>query len=122
MPRVVTLEELCNEPVGAIFSAYEPCIVSGLYRRGRVLLNGLALAKPGNYAHDFFYHTLLAAPDLNGPHQPDDKQQAFCNINAGGRWGNLDPTELFVLYSPDDLAAMVQFLTGEATVEGETDS
>lgn len=116
MPRVVTLEELCAEPVGAIFSAYEPCIVSGLYRRGRVLRHGAGLTS------DFFYHTLLAAPCLTGNLPAEDKDHTFCDINAGGRWGNLDPTELFVLYSTDDLAAMVQFLTGEVTVEGETDS
>ena len=110
MPRVVTSDELCQEPNGAIFSAYEPCIVAGLFRRGRVLRHGDGLTP------DFFYHTLLASPGLSGPIPVDDKQQAFSSINDGERWGCWDPEELFVLYSPDDLAAMVQVLIGDAVV------
>lgn len=112
MPRVVTLEELCAEPVGVIFSAYEPCVVSGLYRRGQVL-------RHPDGAFDFDYHALLAATHMIADQPADAKNHTFCNIHDGGQWGTLDPTELFVLYSPDDLVDMVQFLTGDVAVAGE---
>lgn len=124
MPKVVTLAELCAEPNGAIFSTFDPNIVAGLYRRGETLRHDQtpdSLAHWGGEFADFFYHTLLAEVDSDKS-RGEPKDSVFRNPRHGGRWGNLDPEELFVVYDPADIYYIIEFLTGTATVKGEKPS
>jgi hypothetical protein len=116
--RVVTFQELCALPSGAIFSAFSPNIVEGLYRRGALLPSGENADYYRGPAADFFYRTLFAEVDHNKVSK-DPKDQQFRPIGSTGRWGNFDPDELFVLYEPDDIRFIVGQLRGAIPAEGE---
>lgn len=116
--KVVSFNELCQEPNGAIFSTYDPCIVECLYRRGRPYLAPESMRDYYGVYSDFLYHDLLAAPDTN-VFSDDLKAQAFRNIEYGSRCGNFDPDELFILYDKQDITKLVGMLTGTTRVEDE---
>lgn len=102
--RVVTLRELCGLPGGTVFSTSADGDVEGLYRRGKVL----AQADPGSDYFDFFYEDLLARP-VNA--RPGGDGGPF-RLGTAARWGNFDPHERFVVYEPDDVARLVDLLSG----------
>lgn len=102
--KVVDLQELCELPIGVIFSSYEPCIVSGLFKREEVIW-----PKAGG-CPDFFFQRLLADPKPETAHATDDKVIEFHDLASGERWGNFDATELFVVYDDEDITAMIKAL------------
>lgn len=114
--RVITFQELCAQPIGAVFSVFVPCMVEGLYRRGRILSHSGEQSLNDYYCgpySDFYYHSLVATPNDSTMGSDDPKKQTFWNIGDGSRWGNLDPGELFVLYEPFDIETIVSLLNGQ---------
>lgn len=93
--RIVNFHEFCGLPDGTVFSYWEPCIVSGLYRRGSVILgvDGLPI--------DFFEATLGAA-SYNG-------EFPVCEL-VESRWGMFDHDQLFLVYEPQDIAVIADGL------------
>lgn len=92
--RIVNFHEFCGLPKGTVFSYWEPCIVSGLYRRGSVI------SYDGG-PRDFFEATLIAA-SWNGEFPVVDLVES--------RWGEFDYDQLFLVYEPQDIAVIVQGL------------
>ncbi len=113
MPKVVGLQELCEQPIGAIFSEFDPDIVRCLFRKGTSLPKEPMDAETqkwyGGRWCDFFYHTLLAEVNHN-KRVKEGEQPIWNDPNMGGRWGNLDPKEQFVLYDDKDIATMISLL------------
>lgn len=108
MPRLVQLNELCALPNGTIFSTSDEWgNVRGLYRKGDTIKMPHA-----SLPQDFLYHDLL--PDSESTDRTEI--MTFPNITDGGRWGNFDPDEYFVVYSEEDVKTLVMMLTtGDAT-------
>lgn len=116
MPRFVGLQELCQQPVGAIFSTSDQSgNVAGLYRRGEARKCDETDVEyyKGEYC-DFYYHDLIPSSDGH-----DTVTADFPDIDDGGRWGNYDPNEVFVLWDESDRRKMAAFILGSAVVEGE---
>lgn len=116
MPKLLKFREFMVLPPGTIFSTSDEFgNVDGLYRKGTSLRSGESTEDYyGPYA-DFFYHDLLPDAKDGDPSKPD----AWGDIGDGGRWGNFDIDELFVVYDQADIAKMVGLMTGTDKVEGE---
>lgn len=111
--KIVTFQELCALPDGVIFSSYEPCIASGLFRREEVIAcssKELIEYYKGTYC-DFYYNDLLPSPNITCIHE-SDLEMKFDKIDSTSRWGRFEPNELFVLYTEKDIKLLVEMLTG----------
>mgnify|MGYP006367546045 FL=1 len=92
--RIVNFHEFCGLPDGTVFSYWEPCIVSGLYRRGSVI-QGV------DGPLDFFEATRVAA-SCGG-------EFPVCEL-VEARWGMFDREQLFLVYEPQDIAVIADGL------------
>ncbi len=117
MPKFAGFPTLCAAPEGTIFSTYTH-EVAGLYRKGKSLPTSPFTADHyGGPWSDFYYHTLLAEPEGH-----DEPPVAFNEPLHGGRWGNLDPEEKFIIYDAEDVRKMQTLLqppTPACTCEGK---
>jgi hypothetical protein len=106
--QIVTVQALVDFPPGTVFSGYEPCIVSGLYRLDpSEQLRG----EPGARYVDFFYTNLLADCTEAANGRADALDAGGLELaDGGGRWGNFDPDELFIVYEPADLLKLIGIL------------
>lgn len=113
MPKLHTFREFTALEPGAIFSTSDEFgNVGGLFRKGTSLAAGPDTQDYYGPWADFFYHDLL-------PDAKDGDAKTWPDIQDGGRWGNFDPKELFVVYDARDIDTLVGMLTGRLTVEGE---
>lgn len=92
--RIVGFEEFCSLPEGTVFSYWEPCITSGLYRRGEVI------SFDGGPRD--FYEASLKAESYNG-------EQPVVDLGES-RWGLFDYDQKFVVYDRDDIAVIAEGL------------
>jgi hypothetical protein len=92
--KIVEFEEFCRLPEGTVFSYWEPCISSGLYRRGAVI------SFDGGPRD--FYETSLKAESYNGEPPVVDLVES--------RWGLFDYDQKFVVYDKDDIAVIAEGL------------
>lgn len=106
MPKLHTFREFTALPPGAIFSTSDQFgNVRGLFRKGTSRASAPETEDHYGPWADFYYHDLLPdATDGDATNWPD--------IHDGGRWGNFDPEELFVVYDGTDVAKLVGMLTG----------
>ncbi len=88
--RIVNFHEFCGLPDGTVFSYWEPCIVSGLYRRGSVI--------SGDVGPIDFFEASLIAVSWNG-------EFPVCDL-VESRWGMFDHDQLFLVYEPQDIAVI----------------
>lgn len=92
--RIVGFDEFCSLPEGTVFSYWEPCVTTGLYRRGSVI------SDEGG-PRDFFKAS-LRAESYNGEHPIVDLIES--------RWGDFDYDQQFAIYDRDDIALIAQGL------------
>ncbi len=105
--RVCKLQEMLRQPVGTIFSAFDPMIVSGLFRKEE------SIADRNGKLIDFFHRSLLAEPAPLVKQSDDDTKVEFTPLGrANGRWANYDNEELFIVYEESDLVALRSAITG----------
>jgi hypothetical protein len=92
--RIVGFEEFCSLPEGTVFSYWEPCQASGLYRRGEVIsFDG---------APRDFYEASLKAKSCNGEPPVVDLIES--------RWGLFEYEQQFLVYDKDDIAVIAEGL------------
>ena len=111
MPKLVGLQELCASPEGTIFADSDQYgNVRGLYRlvdASRIPSYGSkeerekSVAYYGGEFSDFRYQDLR--PDMR-------EDGTFPDITDVSRWGMFDPDAKFVVYSKDDVRALVEVL------------
>ena len=92
--RIVGFDEFCSLPDGTVFSYWEPCIASGLYRRGEVI-------SVDGGPKDFF-EASLTAESYNGEPPVVDLIES--------RWGMFDYDQQFVAYDKDDIDVIAEGL------------
>lgn len=93
--KIVSFTELCALPDGTIFSYWEPCIASGLFRRGSVIFD--ADGKPID-----FFEASLTPESYNG----DDPVVELVE----GRWGLFEHDMQFVLIESEDISVIAEGL------------
>jgi hypothetical protein len=92
--QIVGFEEFCGLPEGTVFSYWEPCLTSGLYRRGKVIsFDG----EPQD-----FYEASLKAESYNGEFPDVDLTES--------RWGLYEYDQQFVVYDQDDIQVIARGL------------
>ena len=92
--RIVGFEEFCSLPEGTVFSYWEPCQASGLYRRGEVI------SFDGGPRD--FYEASLKAESYNG------EPPVVGLIES--RWGLFEYDQQFLVYDKDDIAVIAEGL------------
>ena len=93
--KIVGFYEFCSLPAGTVFSYYEPCVITGLYRKGDTI------------AHDAdgpsdFWESSIQAECINGDHPTVDDIES--------RWALYDRDAEFAVYEPEDIAKMKEML------------
>jgi hypothetical protein len=117
--KIVGLQELCASPSGTIFSAFDSNTVSGLYQFDSAL-DPMTDPELISYYHgvhaDFFFYDLTpraTSRQRHGyPEEPvsNDNTEVYFAV-GGGRWGNLEPDEQFIVYETEDIKKLVGYLT-----------
>ena len=98
--RVVNLTEFANLPAGTVFSHFEPAIVRGLFVKGETC------QADGAWVQDFFETDVI-------PQQLLDDERLTDEIGTCSRWGEMDVDAQFMVYDDNDVAKMVELLTGK---------
>lgn len=115
MPRVLNFKQFTDLPDGVVYSHYEPCITTGLFRRGPVLryeddqVGGCAPHRKGD-AFDFWELDLIAAPNPNKPEGPDGHYPIEPPADSWCRWGSYSYDDLYVVYDEADVLALIKGL------------
>ena len=85
--RILGFGEFCELPDGTVFSYWDPCVATGLYRRGEVIsVDGVP--------RDFF-EASLKAESYNGEKPVVDLIEC--------RWGMFDYDQQFLVYDKEDI-------------------
>lgn len=100
--KIVDLQQFFALPAGVIFGYYEPCIITGLMRKGDTILS-----REGEPI-DFFEATVGAECPNGDPPICEDIE---------GRWGVFDQNAQFVIYELADLQVMAGMIN--AAIEQE---
>lgn len=104
--KIVNLDEFLRLPPGTIYSAYEPCICRGLFRKDETCPPPDAGEKP----IDFYHEDLLADVMVEG----DEEPKVMTNTGKA-RWAEFDRDAQFAICEAEDLAFIVSRLTGKKT-------
>ncbi len=91
--KVVNRKQLMREPLGTVYSHYQECIITGLYRLYEVLRNA-----EGPF--DFYEEAIL--PEFISP------PKAEWEIGIISREGSFNETAQFIVYDRLDLTQMAQ--------------
>lgn len=116
--RVCKLQEILRQPVGTVFSSFDPRVVEGLF------VKESSLPDDEGKLIDFFHRRLLAEPVPLSFYRrdDDDTKTEFRPIGeSSGRWANYDNEELFIIYEEADLVAIRNAIAGPAKRVTRTD-
>lgn len=123
--RVVGLQELCQQAGVVLFSELDPDSHDprGLMRRDEPLrcdryedpaTNREMVEWYGGVYCDFFYRELMPDGEMDTFDESDPRGQTYRRPGISGRWGNLQPDELFILYEEEDLKVIRQLVNADA--------
>ena len=94
--KILTFEDFAALPPGTLFSYYEPTICTGLYRKGKTLLNTEALdqGQPFDY-----FETSLIPMSWDGQEPPTLEA-------VESRWGEYETRQLYAVLEPADIETL----------------
>jgi hypothetical protein len=113
--KIVNLDQFIALPAGTVFAKYQPCVFDDLCIKGDSILQ----------TKDFFYQQIVDAIDSTG--SDDFSRQLFeaeetgkslkMDFHCEGRDGCFEPGQLFAVWEPDDVLALIARL--QVTVPAE---